>query len=310
MQQASVPSAAAGLLAFRRPSAPPAAWFRYSPNRKGEHPRAHLKGFRGVLQADAYGGWNQIYAGGAVVEAVCWAHARRPRWDLYCETGKSETRSPPRRCAAYARSTTSRTTSEGSRRTSDASSVGPGRPTAARHACVAHEPAGTCVGQIAAGSGHRIQLGALAGADALRGRRHHRDRQPAKRALRGVALGRSNYLFMGSDAGGERAAALYSLVETAKLNGLGRRPAASQSLSANAASRRSTPAPLVEGMQGNVLPATAGQLAGGALQRLMAPWWGKLACPPPGEFEWPSGLAAGSAFAALPERTLGLRAHH
>jgi hypothetical protein len=46
------------------------------------------------------------------------------------------------------------------------------------------------------------------------------DNNAAERALRGVALGRSNYLFMGSDAGGERAAALYSLVETAKLNGL------------------------------------------------------------------------------------------
>ena len=42
----------------------------------------------------------------------------------------------------------------------------------------------------------------------------------AERALRGVALGRSNYLFMGSDAGGQRAAAIYSLVQTAKLNGL------------------------------------------------------------------------------------------
>lgn len=46
------------------------------------------------------------------------------------------------------------------------------------------------------------------------------DNAAAERALRGVALGRSNYLFMGSDAGGERAAAIYSLVETARLNGL------------------------------------------------------------------------------------------
>lgn len=69
--------------------APPAAWFGYTLDRKGEHPRWHLKGFRGTLQADAYGGWRQIYASGAVVEAACWAHARRPWWDIYCDTGES-----------------------------------------------------------------------------------------------------------------------------------------------------------------------------------------------------------------------------
>lgn len=68
-----------------RPSAgtaAPAAWFRYSPDRKGEHPRAHLRGFGGILQADAYAGWGGLYEQG-VTEAACWAHARRPWWDLY-----------------------------------------------------------------------------------------------------------------------------------------------------------------------------------------------------------------------------------
>ncbi|GGW95905.1 hypothetical protein GCM10011450_26900 [Advenella faeciporci] len=46
------------------------------------------------------------------------------------------------------------------------------------------------------------------------------DNNAAERALRGVAIGRKNYLFLGSDAGGERAATLYSLLETAKLNGI------------------------------------------------------------------------------------------
>ncbi|WP_457326105.1 IS66 family transposase, partial [Roseateles sp. P5_E11] len=64
-------------------SAAPAVWFRYSADRKGEHPQRHLRDFRGILQADAYGGWNALYDGGQVVEAACWAHARRPWWDLY-----------------------------------------------------------------------------------------------------------------------------------------------------------------------------------------------------------------------------------
>jgi transposase len=63
----------------------PAAWYRYSPDRKGEHPRAHLGGFSGILQADAYGGWTGLYDSGRVTEAACWAHARRPWWDLYDE---------------------------------------------------------------------------------------------------------------------------------------------------------------------------------------------------------------------------------
>lgn len=64
-----------------RPAAnaePPAAWYQYSPNRKGEHPQAHLASYSGILQADAYVGYGKIYAGGRVVEAACWAHARRP----------------------------------------------------------------------------------------------------------------------------------------------------------------------------------------------------------------------------------------
>jgi transposase len=55
----------------------PAVFYRYSPDRKGEHPQTHLRGFQGVLQADAYGGWRQLYEAGAT-EAACWAHARRP----------------------------------------------------------------------------------------------------------------------------------------------------------------------------------------------------------------------------------------
>jgi len=67
---------------------PPAAWYRYSPDRRGEHPQDHLKDFRGILQADAYGGYGKIYATGRAEEALCWAHARRPFWDLYENQGR------------------------------------------------------------------------------------------------------------------------------------------------------------------------------------------------------------------------------
>jgi len=68
--------------------AAPAAWFCYSPDRRGERPERHLAQFRGILQADAYSGWTGLYEDGRVKEAACWAHARRPWWDLYLSTGR------------------------------------------------------------------------------------------------------------------------------------------------------------------------------------------------------------------------------
>lgn len=76
-------------------SAPPAARYQYTPDRKGEHPERHLKKYRGILQADAYGGWGKLYASGQITEAACWAHARRPWWDLYLSSGKRWRPPPP-----------------------------------------------------------------------------------------------------------------------------------------------------------------------------------------------------------------------
>jgi hypothetical protein len=61
---------------------PAAVWFAYSPDRKGEHPRAHLSNFTGTLQADGYAGFDQIYEVGRIQEAACWAHVRRKFYDL------------------------------------------------------------------------------------------------------------------------------------------------------------------------------------------------------------------------------------
>lgn len=63
--------------------APPAVWFAYSPDRKGEHPARHLKNFTGIFQADGYAGFNQLYETGNIIEAGCWAHVRRKFHDLY-----------------------------------------------------------------------------------------------------------------------------------------------------------------------------------------------------------------------------------
>jgi hypothetical protein len=66
---------------------PPAVWFVYSPDRKGEHPRQHLKDFFGVLQADAYAGFGHLYQAGRIQEAACMAHVRRMFYDIQVASG-------------------------------------------------------------------------------------------------------------------------------------------------------------------------------------------------------------------------------
>jgi transposase len=65
---------------------PPAVWFANSPDRKGIHPQTHLSGFSGVLQADGYAGFNELYRDGRITEAACWAHTRRKIHDVHVRT--------------------------------------------------------------------------------------------------------------------------------------------------------------------------------------------------------------------------------
>ena len=85
---------------------PPAAVYFYSPDRKGEHPAAHLKGFKGVLQVDGYAGFEQLTEGGDIILAACWAHVRRKFYDVHEATG-----SPLKRCDGSASSIRSKQTS-------------------------------------------------------------------------------------------------------------------------------------------------------------------------------------------------------
>lgn len=200
---------------------PPAAWYRYSPDRKGEHPQRHLAGFRGILQADAYGGWGGLYDSGAVTEAACWAHARRPWWDLHSqhahETGLA-TQALRRIQALYAIEAEIRGQAPAVRRAQRRARAGPlldefhdwlqGVLTKVSRKSELAKAARYSLGRWKALTRY-VDDGGI-----------EIDNSAAERALRGVALGRNNFLFMGSDEGGHRAASLYSLVETAKLNGL------------------------------------------------------------------------------------------
>jgi len=196
---------------------PTAVWFAYTPDRKGEHPQAHLSKFTGTLQADGYAGFEQIYEAGRIREAACWAHVRRKFYDLVAaHKSPVATEALERIGALYAIEKEIRGRSPEERR------------------AVRNERARPLLESLkqwleaTLGKLSRKSDTALAVRYAL-GRWEallryvddggiEIDNNAAERALRTVALGRKNYLFAGSDAGGERAAAIYSLIGTAKLN--------------------------------------------------------------------------------------------
>ena len=199
--------------------AAPAVWFAYSPDRKGEHPQQHLSKFMGILQADGYAGFNQIYESGRVQEAACWAHVRRKFYDLK-EAHKSPiaTEAVERIAPLYGIEEEIRGRSPDERRAvRDARS----RPLLA----AMHEWLEASLAKLSKKSDTSAAIRyALARWDALMrfcdDGRIEIDNNSAERALRAVAIGRKNYLFAGSDRGGDRAATFYSLIGSAKLNGL------------------------------------------------------------------------------------------
>jgi transposase len=198
---------------------PPAVWFAYTPDRKGAHPQQHLKDFSGVLQADGFAGFNALYESGRIREAACWAHARRKFYELEQARPSPITGEALRRIGAlYAIEETIR-----------------GKPPQERLR-VRQMQARPLLDAMQAWLRDTLPmlsrksdttaaiLYALNRWDALT--RYcddgaiEIDNSAAERSLRGVALGRKNFLFAGADSGGERAAAIYTLISTAKLNGI------------------------------------------------------------------------------------------
>lgn len=197
----------------------PAAWFAYSPDRKGEHPERHLREFRGTLQADAYAGFNRLYENGRIQEAACWAHVRRKFFDLQQAHGSPvATEALERIAALYGIEQEIRGRPPDERRQVRQARAKP-LLASLRQWFEATLPKLSRKSDTTAAIRYALSLW-----DALvrysDDGRIEIDNNAAERALRAVALGRKNYLFAGSDAGGERAAAIYSLIGSAKLNGL------------------------------------------------------------------------------------------
>jgi transposase len=206
---------------------PAAVWFAYSPDRKGEHPQRHLRGFKGILQADGYAGYGRLYEQRdehdqpMIVEAACWAHARRKFFAIHQANASGATiaehtlrriatlyeieerirRKPPDERSRI-RQLQTKPKLEELRQFFEASLAQVSRKS-----------------ELAEAIGYALTRWQALTRFVDDGRIEI-DNNAAERALRCVALGRKNFLFAGSDLGGEWAAAFYSLIGTAKLNGL------------------------------------------------------------------------------------------
>jgi transposase len=198
---------------------PPAVWFAYSADRKGEHPKAHLSKFTGTLQADGYAGFEQIYETGRIQEAACWAHVRRKFYDLQVAHKSPVAAEALERIAAlYAIEKQIQGRSPEERREI--------RNTRSRPLLVSLKQwLEATLDKLSRKSDTAIAVRyALGRWEALLrycdDGKLEIDNNAAERALRAVALGRKNYLFAGSDRGGDSAARIYSLIGTAKLNGV------------------------------------------------------------------------------------------
>ena len=197
----------------------PAVWFAYSPDRKGERPRQHLRLYKGALQADAYAGFQQLYEDGAIIEVACWAHTRRKFHEIHIAHPSHITSEAIERIAAlYAIEAKIRGSTPEIRKTIRQARAKPLLDSMnawfeATLAKLSRKSDTAAAIRYALSRWPALTRYADDGQLEI-------DNNAAERALRVVALERKNFLFAGSNAGGERAAAIYSILGTAKLKGL------------------------------------------------------------------------------------------
>jgi transposase len=206
---------------------PPAAIFYYSRDRGGRHPQSHLAGYAGILQADAYSGFNELYkadrCGGAIAEAACFAHARRKFYAIADLALKNNHIPSPLAIEAVRRIDALFDIERRIKGLSTAERLAVRAECSVPlmdelHAWMRQERAKfSRHADIAKAFDYMLKRW-QAFARFLHDGRICLTNNAAERALRGIALGRKAWLFAGSDRGGVRAADMFTLIQTAKLN--------------------------------------------------------------------------------------------
>ena len=197
--------------------APQAAWYQFSPDRKGKRTEAHLAGYTGFIHADGYAGFNKLYVHGKATEMACMAHIRRKFVDVFEAQGSAIAGEAIKRIAQlYKIEKQVRGSPPDERVTLRQQQSKP----------ILDDLENWLSKQLTHISGKSSLAGAIRYAltriPKVRPYLNHGflelDNNTAERAMRPIAIGRKNYLFLGSEKGGKSAAICYSLIETCKLN--------------------------------------------------------------------------------------------
>jgi hypothetical protein len=209
--------------------------FYYSRDRSGEHPQAHLAGYAGILQADAFGGYGKLYEAGRtpgpILEAACWVHARRPFFAMadleqnarLKAAGKKEIIISPiaieivRRIDALFEIERSINGQSAEQRRAVRQDLSAPLVTDLESYMLEQRAKLARGNDLVKAMNYLLKRWA-AFTLFLQDGRVCLSNNAAERALRGICLGRKSWLFCGSDRGGQRAAAMYSLIVTAKMN--------------------------------------------------------------------------------------------
>lgn len=200
-------------------AAAPAAWYRFSMDRKAVQPEGHLRNYKGWMHADGYAGFEELYRSGRVTEVACMAHIRRKFVDVHKSQGSAIAEEAIRRIAdLYAVEKEARGRPPDERvRIRQAKA----RPVFDDLEAWLPDQLRKISGKTPLAAAIRYAVNRL---KRLRPWLDHGileiDNNTAERAMRGIAIGRKNWLFAGSEGGGRSAAIAYTLIETAKLNGV------------------------------------------------------------------------------------------
>jgi len=207
-------------------TAPPAAAYFYSPDRGGEHPAKHLASFTGFLQADGYAGFEALYqprrtgdgllANAGITEVACWAHCRRKFYDYWIAKKSPVAKEAIDRIAAFYEIEAKARFAPPDERLAHRAETAP-LLTAFFGWAEKVVTKLSAKSDLAEAFRYTIKRRSAL-SRFLTDARLEIDNNIAENAMRGIALGRKNYLFAGSDAGGERAAAMYTIMQTAKLS--------------------------------------------------------------------------------------------
>ena len=200
-------------------TSPPCAWYQFTVGRKGDHPVSHLSGYKGWGHADGYSGFNGLFGEERADEMACMAHVRRKFVDVFSSQGSAIAEEAIRRIAALY--TIEKEIRGMAREDRAAIRQARAKPIFDALEDWLHAQLPKISGKSPLAQATRYALGRIPKARPYLSNGHlELDNNTAERAVKPVAIGRKNWMFSGSEGGGKAMAIAFTLIETAKMNGV------------------------------------------------------------------------------------------